>query len=105
MWTGRVDRHGNEIYDGDIVRTAIGLALVHWSGDSCSYMINLLDSEVELRELGALTDEMMEVADNILRSPDLVKKLGYRPHDPDFGENTSGSDIEEQPSGDDPDVD
>jgi hypothetical protein len=57
MWTGRCDRNGREVYDGDIITTVFGIALAYWSQDNCGHMINHKD--VDLPELGSLTDEMI----------------------------------------------
>jgi hypothetical protein len=79
MWTGRFDRNGREIYDGDIIRTVFGIALVYWSRDSSAYMTNLRD--LDMPELGALTDEMIEVIGNVFENQELLNGREWREYD------------------------
>jgi hypothetical protein len=79
MWTGRRDRNGREIYDGDIIRTVFDIALVYWSRDSSAYMINLKD--LDMPELGALTDEMIEVIGNVFENQELLNGREWREYD------------------------
>ena len=92
-WTGRTDRNGTDIYEGDIVRSAFGVTTFYWSNDNGCYMFNL--PGIELNELGALTDGMMEVIGNLYRDPELIKDLGKRRLEPDSRDELSSANGEQ----------
>jgi uncharacterized phage protein (TIGR01671 family) len=70
QWTGRIDRAGREIYEGDIVDVdPFGRTIIFWSTDADCWMTQL---RTDNPELGSLPSDQLEVVGNIWANPELL---------------------------------
>ena len=66
QYTNLKDRNGNEIYEGDVVKTPIGTGMV-FERLGCWFVEHL-------KELGYFPSHELEIVGNIYENPELVKE-------------------------------
>lgn len=76
QFTERFDKNGDEIYEGDIVKTNNGVGIVRYNAKQWFYEVaevnEPLDNE---RKPGGIPEEDWEVLGNIHDNPELLKSL------------------------------
>ena len=75
QYTGRKDKHGTEMYDGDIIQDCHSgeIKLVKWREDFCAFVLQCIETETD-QWMTIMSDVMPhEIVGNIYQHPELLQ--------------------------------